>query len=86
MAEVSGFTDKPRIAVGGFARVELWQAFRVGANVRVYDHDELSLLATPVVGWQLITLWDRIPLTLEVEFLDDRHPVKAAVLVTWRRE
>lgn len=70
-----------------YARVHIAGGTYAGANVRVFDVSkdgaDFSLHAAPVVGLRLLTLASHIPVFFEVEFLGDRHPVKAAFIVTW---
>ena len=76
-------------SVLSYARIGLTKAAYVGANVRLFHGasktgTEFSLHATPVVGVRLLTIAKRVPLFLETEFLGDRRPVKAALILTWQ--
>ena len=75
-------------AIGNYARFSFTEHVSAGANVRLWrgggaGRIEYALKVTPVVGFRLLTVADRVPLFLEAEFLDDQSPVKVALIVTW---
>ena len=80
---LSGFATE----IVSYARVHIAGGTYAGANVRLFDVSkdgaDFSLHASPVVGVRLLTLGSHIPVFFEVEFLGDRHPVKAAFIFTW---
>ena len=83
-----GAPSGTRYEVQGFVRLDLWNLL-FGSNIRLLDGTELqgtkyAFYATPVVGIKLATLAQRIPLTVEVEFLGDERPVKVVLVASWR--
>ncbi len=76
-------------SVLSYARIKLAGNTYAGANVRLFHGAakagaEFSLRAMPVVGLRLLSVANRIPIFLEVEFFGDRRPVKAALILTWK--
>ena len=74
-------------AILSYARFSFAEHVSAGANVRLWrggeGRTESALRVTPVVGFRLLTVFGRVPLFLEAEFLDDQSPVKVALIVTW---
>ena len=74
--------------ISSYTRVPLTDTLYTGALVRIAvgsgGSGGFDARATPFIGMKLATFAGRVPVSLEVEFLDNDRPVKAGLVLSWK--
>ena len=75
-------------SISSYTRIPLTDTLYTGALIRVAVGSDgeggFDARATPVIGMKLVTFAGRVPMSFEVEFLDNNRPVKAGLVFTWK--
>lgn len=88
LSDAPAGTKGVRYSILSYTRTKVVGPAYTGANVRIAQGasevgTELDARVMPVVGLRMLTIAERVPFFLEVEFLDNNRPVKASLILTW---
>ena len=88
-SRVPGVEAGIRYDILSYTRTKIAGPAYTGANIRIArgtsrEGAELSGRVMPIVGLRILTIAERVPVSIELELLDQDRPIKAAVYITWQ--